>query len=167
MDIVVGLIPDEAHVTEARRELKAAGFAENNVSVLRTAADVWNKLSGHKKAQVVFKDAAIGALFGFALGSLLGVTTGILNCALMDCPVERSLVFLALIVLYCSLGGGLFGTIVGLDQLERPLYSYIEGVRRGQALFVVETSDERVSDAKRILEKERGIIIEDFHEEVE
>ena len=167
MNTVAGLIPDEVHVTEARRELKSAGFAENNVSVLRMPADVWNRLGGHKKAQVVFKDAAIGALFGLALGSLFGVTAGILNCALMGCPIERSMVFLALIVLFCVFGGSLFGAIVGLDQLERHLYSYVEGVRRGQALFVVETSEERVSDAIRILEKEQGIIIKDIHEEVE
>ena len=166
MDTVVGLIPDEAHVTEARHKLKAAGFAENNMSVLRTPAEVWNELDNHKQGQVVFKDAVIGALFGLALGLILGVTAGILNCSLMNCPIERSLVFLAFIVLFCVTGGGLFGVIVGLDQREHSLYSYLEGVLRGQALFVVKTSEERASDAMRILENEQGIFIEDIHEEM-
>jgi len=40
-------------------------------------------------------------------------------------------------------------------------------VRRGGALFVVETSEERASEAMHILQREQGTIIHDIHEGTE
>ena len=167
MKCVVGLIPNDEHVTTAMQELRAAGFAEDKMCVLVKTNEVWKRLGGKKKAQIVYRDTIIGALLGFTLGSTFGVVAGVLNCKLMDCPIEKSLIFLMLIVLFCTISGGLFGAIVGLDQLERVIDSYIDGVRHGQALFVVETSKERTSDARRILDKAHGTAVQVIHEEAE
>ena len=163
MERVVGLIPNDEHVTSAMQELRAAGFAENKMCVLVKPDDVWKRLGGKKKAQIVYRDTIIGALLGFSLGSTFGVVAGVLNCTLMDCPIEKSLIFLALIVLFCTVSGGLFGAIVGLDQLDRVLDSYVKGVRYGQALFVVETCGQRTSDARRILDEAHGTAVQVIH----
>ena len=164
MESVVGLIPNDEHVTSTMQEFRAAGFAENKMCVLVKPDDVWKRLAGKKKAQIVYRDTIIGALLGLTLGSTLGVVAGVLNCELMDCPIEKSLIFLALIMLFCTISGGLFGAIVGLDQLERLIDSYVEGVRHGQALFVVKTSRQRTSDARQILNKEHGTAVQVIHE---
>jgi hypothetical protein len=66
---------------------------------------------------------------------------------------------LALISLYWIAGGGFLGALVGLDRLERDLYSYVEGVRRGAALFVVESPEERAPEVAEILAQEEGALL--------
>lgn len=163
METIVGLVPDEIHVTEARQEMRSAGFQENKIRVLRKPEDVWNRLKGNKKSRVLFRDVAIGAIVGLALGLLNGATTGYLNCKLMDCPIGSSMIFMTLIVLFCVISGASFGAIVGLDQQDRPLHSYVEGVSRGQALIVVETSTDTAQAVRHILEQ-HGTIVDAIHE---
>jgi hypothetical protein len=159
METVVGLIPDDMRTSETRREMKSAGFTENDISVLRTSDDVWSHLDGRKKAHVVLRNVAIGSVFGLVLGILYGATTGFLNCTLMNCPNRSNMVFVVFIVLFCAFSGGFFGALFGLGQPNR-LYSCTECVRRGQVLFVVETTDERAEEAIRILKQEGALLVE-------
>ena len=71
------------------------------------------------------------------------------------------------ITLFWILGGGLAGAIVGLDKLEYELYSYVEGVRRGEALIVVDATAKQAPEAVRILRQEQGTVIHEIHEEIE
>ena len=166
METIVGLIPDDAQMKSAERELKAAGFSDNKMHVLLGTADIWKYLCSKEKARIVFKDAALGALIGLSFGSLIGVIAGILNCRLMECPIGTSLIFLALIMLYCAFAGALFGMIFGLDRAEHSLFSYVADVHRDNALFVVETSTETAPEARHILEQ-YGTLIEMKHKDLE
>ena len=159
MSTVVGLIANDEHVTLVEEALKAAGFSEDKISILRRPAEVWQRLEGRKKLRVVFRNAFIGMLLGLVAGMLYGATAGVLNCRLMDCPVTTSLILLALISLYWIAGGGFLGALVGLDRLERDLYSYVEGVRRGAALVVVESPEERAPEVADILAQEEGALL--------
>ena len=165
METIVGLVPDDVHVAEAKQEMKSAGFDENAIRVLRKPDDVWNLLGGHKKSRVLFRNVAIGAIFGLVLGILYGTTTGYCNCTLMACPVGSSMICLVLIVLFCTFVGGFFSALISLGQLDRSLYSYVEGVRHGQILLVVEASRENGPKIQRILEKAHGKAIQVIHEE--
>jgi hypothetical protein len=128
---------------------------------------VWQRLRGHQKAQAVFRKAALGAVMGLVVGALYGVPAGFLNCRFMNCSIEMSITLGLLITLFWVLAGGFLGGIVGLDKLEHDLYSYIEGVRRGEALFVVEVPEKQAPEAVRILQQEHGTVIHDIHEETQ
>lgn len=167
METVIGLVPNDEHVTRTRQALKTAGFAETGINVLLQPADVWQQLGGHQKVRIVFKDAAIGALIGLVVGALYGVPAGVFNCRAMNCSVNTSVVLWAVISLYWVAAGGFLGAIIGIDQLEQALYSYVEGVRRGQALFVVDVPEDKVAAARDVLRQEHGIVIQDIHEEPE
>lgn len=159
MSTVLGLIADDEHITLVREALKAAGVSEDKISILRRPGEVWQRLEGRKKLRVVFRNAFIGMLLGLVVGVLYGATAGVLNCRLMDCPVTTSLISLGLISLYWIAGGGFLGALIGLDRLEGDLYSYVEGVRRGAVLFVVESPEERAPEVADILAQEEGALL--------
>ena len=167
METVISLIPNDKNVATTRQKLEMAGFAESKISVFFQPADVWQRLGGRQKVWAVAKKAGLGALIGLIVGALYGIPAGVFNCKFMNCPLETSVIMWVLISLFWVIGGAFLGTIIGLDKLEDDLYSYIEGVRRGEALFVIETSEERTSEAMRILRKEQGTVIHDIHEETE
>ncbi|HRQ39518.1 MAG TPA: hypothetical protein PLD25_16540 [Chloroflexota bacterium] len=163
METVISLIPNDEHVTRARQALGSAGIVETKIDVLWQPADVWQRLGGHQKVRGVFKNAAIGALIGLIVGALYGVPAGVFNCKAMNCSVGTSVVLWAIISLYWVAAGGFLGAIIGIDRLEQEFYSYVEGVRRGEALFVVDATADKVSEARRILRQEHGMVIQDIH----
>ena len=167
METVISLIPNDEHVATARQALEKAGFTKRNISVLFQPADVWQRLGGRQKVGALAQKAVLGALIGLVVGALYGIPSGVFNCKFMNCPLETSATLWALISLYWVVAGGFLGVIVGLDRLERDLYSYVEGVRRGETLFVIETPEERAQEAEQILRQEQGTVIHDIHEEME
>ena len=167
METIIGLIPNDEHVTTTRYELEKAGFAISKINILYQPADVWQRLGGHQKVRIVYKWAAVGASVGLVVGALYGVPAGIFNCLFMECPLQTSIILWAIISLFWVAAGGIVGAIIGLDKLEDDLYSYVEGVRRGEALFVVETPPEQAQRAVEILRQEQGTVIHDVQQEQE
>jgi hypothetical protein len=163
METVVSLIPDDEHVPAVKRALAAAGFTENNMTILRQPVEVWQRLGGRRKMRTVLKKAAVGGLIGIGIGALYGIPAGVFNCVFMNCPQSISLFLWAIITLFWVVASGFLGTIIGLDQLERSLYSYVEGVRRGEALFVIQASPDRVPVAVDILQHKQGTVIHRIH----
>jgi hypothetical protein len=164
METVISLLPNDEHLAAARRELASAGFTQNRITVLFQPADVWQRLGGHQKVRAVVKKAVLGGVIGLLVGALYGIPAGIFNCQFMNCSLETSVVLWALITLFWILAGGFFGSIIGIDGLERDLYSYVEGVRRGEALVVVETPEEQALEARRILLQEQGTAVHEIHQ---
>jgi hypothetical protein len=164
METVISLLPNDEHLAAARRELAIAGFAPNRIAVLFQPADVWQRLGGHQRVRAVVKKAVLGGAIGLLVGALYGIPAGIFNCRFMNCSLETSVVLWALITLFWILVGGFFGSIIGIDGLERDLYSYVEGVRRGDALLVVETPEERAPEARRILLREQGTVVHEIRQ---
>lgn len=162
METIIGLIPNDHDVASARQELEKAGLAQNKINILFQPADVWQRLGGRQKIRIVFKDAVIGMFIGLIIGAIYGVPAGYYNCRFMGCPLETSIILWAIISLFWVAAGGFLGTIVGLDRFESNFYSYVEGVQRGEALFVVEASDNMAPVVKRILEQEHGILVHDL-----
>jgi hypothetical protein len=167
METIVSLMPNDEHVTAARQKLENAGLAQNKISVLFQTAEVWRQLGGHQKMQTVIKKAALGAVIGLFVGALYGIPAGIFNCRFMNCSLETSVILWVLITLFWVVGGGFLGSIIGMDELERDLYSYVEGVRRGEALFVIEADLDQIPVAMRILQQEQGTVIHEIDKEME
>ncbi|HSM54766.1 MAG TPA: hypothetical protein VK879_01310 [Candidatus Sulfomarinibacteraceae bacterium] len=107
---------------------------------------------------------AAGALFGLAVGALYGVPAGIFNCSEMGCPIVTSGAMLAVITVYWVLGGAFVGALIGMDRLEQDLYSFVEGVRRGAAVLVVQAPDERAEDVTRLLRGANGRLVHDIEQ---
>jgi hypothetical protein len=167
MALILSLVSNDDHVANTQKELVTAGFTAARINVLYHPVEVWQRLNGHQKMAVVFKHAAIGGLLGIIVGALYGVPAGVFNCTLMNCPQSTSIIMWALITLFWIMGGGILGALIGLDQLERDLYDYVEGVRRGEALIVVESSAQQVPQARRILQRQYGTVIRDIYPEKE
>ena len=167
METIVCLIPYDEHVATAREDLMMAGIAVNDIRVLLQPASVWQRLKGPLKIRKVFRYAALGALVGLAIGALYGLPAGYLNCTLMNCPIKTSVILGVLITLFWIFGGGLVGAIVGLDKLEHDLHSYVEGVRRGEAVMVVDATGKQASKVMRILRQDQGTVVREIHEEME
>jgi hypothetical protein len=165
METIIGLIPNDDDVALVRQELKKAGFAKNKINILFQPADVWQRLEGRQEIRIVFKDAVIGMLIGLLVGAIYGVPAGISNCRFMNCSLETSVILWLIISLFWVVAGGFLGAILGFDKFEADFYSYVEGVERGEALFVVESSEDQAPEAMRILQQENGILIHEIHDE--
>ena len=165
METIIGLIPNDDDVESARQELKNAGFPKNKINILFQPADVWQRLEGRQKIRIVFKDAVIGMFIGLIVGAIYGVPAGVYNCRFMNCPMGTSVILWMAISLFWVITGAFLGAIVGLDRFEADFYSYVEGVQRGEALFVVEASEKQAPLVQHILEQEHGILVHDLQEE--
>jgi hypothetical protein len=159
MITVAGLVPNDERANSVIANLGATGIAENQVVILRQPADVWQRLDGHHKLRTVLRSTLIGLLIGIVIGLCYGIPTGILNCRLMNCSIGNSLILLTLVTLYWAAGGAFLGALVGLDRLERSLYSYVEGVRRGEELVVIEAPESQTINVTDILTREGGSVV--------
>jgi hypothetical protein len=159
MKTLIGLIPDDEHAVKAREALQVAGIGEGAISALVRPTEVWQRLGGPRKLRVAFRYAFFGALLGLVVGALYGIPAGLMNCSEIGCSFTTSTYLLVLISLYWALGGAFLGAIIGVDWLEHDLYSYVEGVRHGGALLVVETPDDHSSEVERILQRENGLLV--------
>lgn len=159
MKTYLGLIPDNEHVMHAGSALHAAGIPERAISTLVQPAEVWERLGGHERMRVVRKHAVVGGLLGLAVSLIYAVPLVLMYCPEMGCSFGTSVSVLAILALYWLLGGAFMGTIVGADRLEQGLYSYVEGVRRGGRLMVVQAPDEKAAEVPRILEHESGLMV--------
>lgn len=159
MKTLIGLIPDEEHVAHAREALQATGIGANDITAPMRPAQVWKRLGGRKKLPVALKYTLAGGALGLLVGALYGIPATIFNCSEVGCPFMTSTALLVVIVVYWVIGGLFMGAIVGMDRLEQDLYSYVEGVRRGSALIIVQTPDDRATDVTRILQEDRGLLV--------
>jgi hypothetical protein len=159
MKTYVGLIPDNEHVAHAGAALQAAGIPAAGISTLTRPADVWERLEGHSRFRVVRRSATIGALLGLAVSAIYTVPLVLMYCPEMGCSFATSVTVLVILALYWLLGGAFLGAIAGADRLEQGLYSYVEGVRRGARLMVVEAPAEQAAEVPRILEHESGLLV--------
>jgi hypothetical protein len=76
------------------------------------------------------------------------------------------LILFVLFVLYCAAAGALFGSFIGLDSVERSVFTYINDTHSDQALFMVETSAETTQEARHILER-HGTVFNLNHADLE
>jgi hypothetical protein len=161
MKTLIGLIPDREHARAASGALRVAGISTGSTSALSRPAEVWERLGGRAKLQVVSRDGAIGAFLGLGVSAIYAVPLVIMYCPEMGCASSTRFLLLAVMAFSWTLIGALLGTIVGADQLEQDLYSYVEGVRHGGVLLVVQTPDEQAATIARILQQEKGLLVEE------
>jgi len=153
---VFALARDEAHASRIVGDLKTAGFASNDISVLlpdkRSTRDF-----AHEKETKAPEGATTGAITGGVLGGVLGWLTGIGALAIPGLgpfiaagPIMAALSGTAI----GGATGGLIGALIGMGIPEYEAKRYESSLKSGKVLISVhsENADE-TRRAKEILER--------------
>jgi len=165
MEKIVGVFANDSDLLSSREELTAVGFQNAAIKVSREPSQVWQWLDGKKRLRRLLKSAGYGAAIGIVVGGLYGIPAGIANCTIGACSVATSLKFLVVIEAYWMLAGGFLGAIAGLDRLERALFAYVEGARKGESVLVVESPPEKSTQVMEIMRQNHSTAVQDIHEE--
>jgi hypothetical protein len=167
--IVVGSFDSIAQAAGAARALRAAGFMENDVSVVANNAQrPVGRDRDAKTEQVLAEDKASGAATGIVAGGALGGVAG-LAAGLMGLAIPGIGAILAAGPVAAALAGagagavagGLIGTLTDLGVSDAHAEYYAEAVRRGGALVTVRLDASRVAEAEQIIKSHDAFDIEE------
>lgn len=160
MQTVIGLVPADNHLQNVQTKLEEVGLASEQIQQLRQPGTVWQKLNGRRHLRTVNKYGWIGALAGVVITTAFGVVAaGILTPGYMQAHPTTSITVLVLAVLIGLGAGWLFGATVGMGDVDEYVYSYMEGVRRGDVLLIVPAPEEDSDAIVDILRSENGKVI--------
>ena len=150
---VIGIYDDEQSAQAAVASLKAAGFTDEHIGVVRQSPQATERENIHTAnfTDASGKSAAVGVAVGAGTGALWGL--GILSGFLPGIGPAIAGGILASLLANTAVGlaaGGLVGAFVGLgiptDEAER----YADEVKNGKTIVTVRT-DDKVDVARAIL----------------
>jgi len=152
---IIGLFNTQVMANSALRDLRANGFAEDNLGLVVKDLEHGGVLSTPEadaalRPDRVTEDAVTGGILGGAIGAFLAVSGALVIPGIGP--------FIAGGVLVTLLGGGagwLVGGLAGLGIPEEDARYYQEQVESGRALVTVLAGD-REEDAVRILLRHGG-----------
>lgn len=168
---VVGLFDDYSDAQSAVRDLEAAGFGHDNVSMVSNNADA--RFGSHDashstgSAGMSAGGAVKGAVGGAAEGAVIGGLTGLAaSLALLLIPGIGPIAAIGPLAATLSgagigaTGGGVIGALAGLGIPKHEAGVYAEGVRRGGTLVSVHADENRADEAARILDRYNPVDID-------
>ena len=172
---VGGLFDNFKDAQNAVNKLVDAGFKAADISlIVSNASNSYSEFLnvGHVERLAVRAESedSVTASDGAGFGAVVGTVTGILaGVAAFTFPGIGAIVALGPIVGALTGGtvgavtgaavGGVVGAIVKTGLTEEEATRYAEGVRRGSALVIVETTDALANDAQNILEDNNAVDI--------
>jgi len=164
---VVGSFDSIAEAAAAARDLRAAGFLENDVNVIANNQQR-PYVEGDTTAARPVSDKASGAATGIVAGGALGGAAG-LAASLMGLAIPGIGPILAAGPIAAALAGagagavagGLIGGLTDLGVSETHAEYYAEAVRRGGALVTVRADEVRADQAEQIIRRHGAFDIED------
>jgi len=161
---VVALFDDFSSANNAVRDLVNQGFAREDISLMANDAsgEYGRQMQTGATAETATGDAAgVGAGVGAAIGGVGGLLAGIgaLGIPVIGPVIAAGPLAAALSALLGAgagavvggIAGGLVGTLVDIGVPEEEAQYYLEGVRRGGTLVVVQSPDHMVERARNIL----------------
>ena len=132
-------------------QFKKAGFAEESIGVMAKGHLVKDRLPDEPKAVDVVEKAGIGMALGATAGGLISfLTAGIA----MTMPVLGPIFAAGSLVPMVTAGavyGGLSNVFLGLDVPEEEAQFYVDQLTEGAVMVFVNTADERVAEACRLM----------------
>jgi len=165
MRTITRLFDTHDHALAAVRDLEAAGFRHEDVSILANNAE--GRYGTPEKAAEVRADmradaveeggetgAGVGATLGTVLGGGAGLAAGLGALAIPGVGPVVAAGWLVATLTGAGAGaaaGGLLGALTGAGVSEGEAGTYAEGVRRGGTLVTVRSEDARIDEAERIL----------------
>jgi hypothetical protein len=159
MRTTTNLFDTHAHAVEAVRDLEAAGFSRDEISLIGHSAD---RLAS--EADPHASEAPGGTEVGASVGTLVGGGVGLLaGLGAMAIPGVGPIVAAGwLVALLTGAGagaaaGGLLGSLTGAGVDEKEAHIYAEGVRRGGTLVSVRAEEARSTQAAAILARHASV----------
>jgi stress response protein YsnF len=160
---VIGVYDRFVDAQNAVSELVSAGFPKENVSMIAADTEGEFKKYVSDDGGDISEGAAAGAGIGAAVGGLGGLLVGIgalaipgIGPVLAAGPIAATLAGAGI----GALTGGLIGALVDAGLPEEEANLYAESVRRGGTLVMVTTTDNRESEAARIMNRFNPIDVE-------
>ena len=163
---VTGLFDNHGAAQSVVRELLAAGFRQDDISLMaketapepKGAVVEYVEESGEEQVE----DMAKGAGAGAAIGGLTGLVAGLAALAIPGFGPIVAAGPIASFIAGTGIGATIGGLISGLTRLgvpEKDAHHYAEGVRRGGMLVNVNAPDELADRAVGIMKKHNPVEI--------
>ncbi|HEX8746219.1 MAG TPA: YsnF/AvaK domain-containing protein [Pyrinomonadaceae bacterium] len=164
---VTGLFDNHGAAQSVVRELLAAGFRQDDISIMAAkeaepqaggAAVEYVEESGEEQVE----DMAKGAGAGAAIGGLAGLVAGLASLAIPGFGPIIAAGPIAAFIAGTGIGATIGGLISGLTRLgvpEKEAQHYAEGVRRGGMLVNVTAPDELAARAVEIMKRHNPVEI--------
>jgi hypothetical protein len=141
--------------------LEGAGVAHSDISIVANNSENWH---GTDKPTEAANDAGKGAGIGAAVGGVGGLLTGLGLLAIPGVGPVVAAGWLAATAVGAVAGaavggatGGIVGSLTGAGVPEQDAHVYAEGVRRGGSLVTARVADDRVTEAKSILDAHKSV----------
>ncbi|MEO8753609.1 MAG: hypothetical protein ABI624_13120 [Casimicrobiaceae bacterium] len=167
---VIGSFDSITEAAAVARDLRAAGFLDDDVNVVANHAPRQSVRGSDLPPEppLAAEDGATSAAAGVVTGGALGGAAG-LAVSLLGLVVPGFGPLLAAGPIAAALAGagagavagGLIGGLVDLGVPAAEAEHYAESVRRGGALVTVRTDVSRTDEAERIMRQQGAIDIED------
>jgi uncharacterized protein (TIGR02271 family) len=160
---VVALYDERADATRAVERLTDAGFDREQISIMSQQPKDSGMDVRREEGNQAGEGAAAGAGLGAVLGGIAGLLAGLGTLVIPGLGVLLVAGPLAAALAGAGIGAGLgalIGALVGLGIPEEEAEYYAEGIRRGNTLVAVKTSDQRAPEAVRILQELNPIDVE-------
>ena len=160
---VVGLFDDANDAHGAVKDLMAAGYTKDAISLVATdpkgeyqkyQVDAEGNLAGEGAASGLTSGAVVGGLLGLLIGSgaILFPPAGLLVAG----PVAGLLAGAAA----GAATGGVLGGLIGLGIPKEHAETYAEGVRRGGTLVTVTVAEGETDRVRDLLDRDGAVDIE-------
>lgn len=158
---VNGMFKNHNDAADAVREIKAAGVAQDEISIVTNKVADRGKMRGTAgTSDTVADGAADGALVGGALGGGAGLLAGLGAIAIPGLgPLLGAgwLISTAIGAAVGATGGGLIGALVDAGVDDHDAETYVEGIRSGGTLVSVRVQDADVSAVQAIMMQYNGM----------
>ncbi|HTJ57201.1 MAG TPA: hypothetical protein VL418_06520 [Devosiaceae bacterium] len=168
MQTIAGLFDDYADASSAVRELHAAGIANADISLVTSDQGAAEPAKPSKLATDVTNGAEGGAGAGVVLGGAGGLLASIGVLAVPGVgPVIAGGWLLATAAgaaagaIFGGATGGIIGALVSGGLPESDAHVYSEGLRRGGSLVTVRVPDDKLDQARMILEDNDSVDIQE------
>ena len=153
---LTGLYDSRAKAMETADELKAAGVADTDISMVaardagdRTASD---GPTGNMTDTGVGQGAAVGGILGGGLGLAAGLGALVIP-GIGPVLAVGWLIPAAIGAAVGASGGGVVGALIGAGVNEEHAHVYAEGVRRGGSLITVRVDEDKADAVETILSR--------------
>jgi hypothetical protein len=169
MQTIVKLYDDQEAADVAVRELEAAGFASDKVSVVRRSSDTGEGTTTTDGAGADATNAGVGATIGTLVGGGAGLLAGLGMLAIPGLGPVVAAGWLVAALTTAGVGaaaGGLIGALTETGVAEEDAHVYAEGVRRGGSLITVRADDANAAaKAETILARHMPVSVRDRESE--
>ena len=151
MKTVIGLFQERMDLNSTTIELQSRGFSADQMHMIEKESQFRDYMDC-SYARSMLANAVGGAVFIGAIFGLMGLVAGFCE-SLAGMPTDLCLGVAAVLLFLGALVGGLLGVVIGWAEVDRETHFYLEGLKKGHALLLVQTDEEdNVTLAQRIYE---------------